>query len=234
MFPTFRPYIEGKRPGKVLLLGAIDCVGRLKSFFRSPLSTSKLVTFKIKAACARKSEGQARAAAECRRNLLSFFPAYPRLRYCMFSLRQYSLHKLRLSRRLVQPPAYSASRFRAASTVSVMPKRKIPEVSSAFNVAESSSSTQATADGVPETPVRRRSTRTKKQKVSDDAWDYPVSFEESSPLTALSDVDSSPKNLSGKKIAKRRKKNDEPVVYDIPPVERKHTNFKGTHLVPHR
>ncbi|PSR73228.1 hypothetical protein PHLCEN_2v10888 [Hermanssonia centrifuga] len=108
-----------------------------------------------------------------------------------------------------------------------MPKRKIPEVSSAFNVAESSSSTQATADGVPETPVRRRSTRTKKQKVSDDAWDYPVSFEESSPLTALSDVDSSPKNLSGKKIAKRRKKNDEPVVYDIPPVERKHTNFKG-------
>ncbi|KAH8102079.1 UV-endonuclease UvdE-domain-containing protein [Cristinia sonorae] len=61
-------------------------------------------------------------------------------------------------------------------------------------------------------PKRKSSTRT----------NNPVDYAgDESPLTDL-DVDEPPK-----KKRQRRDKDTEPVVYDIPPVERKHTNFTG-------
>ncbi|KAI0701982.1 UV-endonuclease UvdE-domain-containing protein [Cytidiella melzeri] len=84
----------------------------------------------------------------------------------------------------------------------------------------------------PTTSTRPKRTRQspKKKAVVDDAWDpygeasVPLDSEaEDSPLTDL-DETTPEKNKKG---GKRKKKNTEPVVYDIPPVERKVTQFKG-------
>lgn len=80
--------------------------------------------------------------------------------------------------------------------------------------------------------IRRTSTR-KKMKVvyteevqdadeaeQDDAFDGP-----------LTDLDDAPAEEKLPKKRKRRTKTQEPVVYDIPPVETKITNFKGMSFV---
>ncbi|KAI0089018.1 UV-endonuclease UvdE-domain-containing protein [Irpex rosettiformis] len=84
----------------------------------------------------------------------------------------------------------------------------------------------------PVTPTRPKRTRSPKKSAIDNSWDaYGGAFvadleREDSPLTDL-DGDVSPKKKGGRK---RKKKNPEPVVYtekDIPPVEKKITQFKG-------
>jgi UV DNA damage endonuclease len=128
--------------------------------------------------------------------------------------------------------------FRTSHTLSfVMPKRKRTAVGS---VDISQNDSQA----VEPTTTQRVRTKSPKKKVKkavddDDAWDpygdtttsipliKPGPDREDSPLTDL-DTEFEPKK--GKKGAsgkRRRKKNDEPVVYDIPPVERKTIDYKG-------
>ncbi|KAJ3552911.1 hypothetical protein NM688_g3903 [Phlebia brevispora] len=114
-----------------------------------------------------------------------------------------------------------------------MPKRKRTvsnPIAPSTVVAETSSTAVASAVVQETPPARRRSSRAKKVKkaIVDEEipWDYPN--REDSPLTELEDdefQEKSHKKSPGKR--KRRKKVEEPVVYDIPPVERKYTNFKG-------
>ena len=66
--------------------------------------------------------------------------------------------------------------------------------------------------------------------------EQPGKAEEDAFDGALTDLEDEPTEVtaSPKKKRQRRKKADEPVVYDIPPVETKETTFKGAPLVSSR
>ncbi|RPD75940.1 UV-endonuclease UvdE [Lentinus tigrinus ALCF2SS1-7] len=150
-------------------------------------------------------------------------------------------HLLLLARRCAARPLVSSTPHTLARTLrttsvpcstrlTMAPKRK----RTAAAIVEEDEIT-ATGSALVSTPqeaqalMRRTSTRRKKQVVyteeaqdvveekpeADDAFDGP-----------LTDLDDEPAEKSPKK-KRRRTKAQEPVVYDIPPVETKTTNFKG-------
>lgn len=100
---------------------------------------------------------------------------------------------------LVSPRAYSAA------SVALMPKRK-------RNIA-----VESVMQAVVETETTPQRASRKKSKT--ESWDPYASIDASSPLTSPSPPPTK---------AKRRKRTNEPVVYDIPPVTNpKTTTFKG-------
>lgn len=126
--------------------------------------------------------------------------------------------------------ALTSTRFAMA------PKRKR---TAADNADEVEAVIVATGSALVSTPeearalIRRTSTRRKKkvvytEEVQDAEWEKPEADEAfDGPLT---DIDDEPAEKSPKK-RRRRTKTQEPVVYDIPPVETKSTDFKGMCVV---
>lgn len=93
---------------------------------------------------------------------------------------------------------------------------------------------------IPSTPTRpKRTTKSPRKKAVDDSWDpyggaTAAGVEADDPGSLLTDLDDEFSPTKGKKGGAKRtrkKKSDEPVVYtekEIPPVEKKVTQFRGT------
>lgn len=77
----------------------------------------------------------------------------------------------------------------------------------------------------------RRSTRTRKKAILVKPPPDIVDLGYESPLTELDDDEASLEPKAPSKKRRRRKKDVEPIVYDIPPVETKETTFKGNTIV---
>lgn len=105
---------------------------------------------------------------------------------------------------------------RSISWLSPMAKRKRTEGEIAPTVAVEVETTAV----IISRPKRKRAVKKK-----EEAWDYPSADDgNESPLTDL-EHEESPKRT--KRKGSRKKKTDEPVVYDIPPVKHKTTEFQG-------
>lgn len=128
--------------------------------------------------------------------------------------------------RITAPPSFITHHLIARSSNIAMTKRKH---------AEPVIETEPISPAGPATPTRPKRTKSPRKKATEEAWDPYASTganRGSSPLTDLEAEDElSPSKRKG---GKRKKKTDEPIVYDIPPVERKVTKFKGTQPLMHR
>lgn len=139
--------------------------------------------------------------------------------------------------------SYTRSRYiltsPTAATVSMAPRRKIPpievQISTTIDVTEDLIVDDFPSLAIPpEISSPKRSKRTRSPRKKEEAWDYPDADPDDSPLTDLDDdFDASPskkKKVGKAGTTKRKRKNQEPVVYDIPPVEPKETSFKGQYF----
>ena len=97
---------------------------------------------------------------------------------------------------------------------------------------------------IPSTPTRpKRTAKSPRKKTADDSWDpyggaTTAGLEADDPGSPLTDLDVEFSPTKGKKGGvkrSRKKKSDEPVVYtekEIPPVEKKVTQFRGASSSP--
>lgn len=178
--------------------------------------------------CARITEEPARADSGDRAEKP---PRQPQPSPCMslfisLHLARQNLHKLGS----IRTSLFSTFERASASTAIIMSKRKrtIPKVDAPATVAVDPAVVASSL--LEETRTLRRSSRIKKTErlaLIEVSLDDPE--KEDSPLTVSGEDDElqvkSLKESPSKR--KRRKKDVEPIVYDIPPVERKYTNFKG-------
>ncbi|KAI0943504.1 hypothetical protein AcW1_002653 [Taiwanofungus camphoratus] len=132
---------------------------------------------------------------------------------------------------LDSPPLAEANLKGAFSTAMAKRKRVVPEERGHTAVAIIRETEVAVRDPSGTTPRKRRSANEQPKNKAVDAESRFSNAEESisnvadeSPLTELES-----ETCKAETTVKRRrgKKDAEPVVYDIPPVERKTTNFKG-------
>lgn len=153
-----------------------------------------------------------------------------------------ALRRALLGRCLKSSPVLEVLLTKRFKTVLMAPKRKratkavatSETVAAEATIIESEVANDTTASQEIITPRRRKSARAKKSVSYADQQDSEEKdVREESPLTDLEaqDEDDAPKSPVKKR---RRKKDLEPVVYDIPPVENKETTFKGMSLLTDR
>lgn len=142
--------------------------------------------------------------------------------------------RLILKRAILKSSAVSLNIERRLPEPIMPPKRKrnvIPaEESAQISVAVDSSPELVTRSEGTGRVLRKRSMRVEKMTIPvDTPLPDVIDTGNESPLTDLEDEEYPQEVESTPKKRRRRKKDLEPVVYDIPPVENKETSFRGPH-----